>query len=297
MDDDSPGRTETAQPPYLHIADVLRGEIHDEVFPVGASLPPQAELEKRFNVSRPTIQRALKELRRDGYIDNQRGRPAVVQDWDTEHVHPERVTRDEPAPTYAVLGSYLAEAFQARHITLDAFSLTAESLRNALATPLERILSGELTPASIRVRILLPTLDSALAIPRLVGGDEQWPLDRLRDLARAQAVSLRSAFTTLTEAKPDLDQTVEIRAVPITPVEKLYVLNGATVLTGRYRVVRREVKYHDREGEIFDVLGVGAVLFPYRKTSKKDSTGSRFVEEAQNWFDSLWLNIAEPLRL
>lgn len=54
----------------------------------------------------------------------------------------------------------------------------------------------------------------------------------------------------------------------------------------------------NREGEIYDVLGVGAVLFPYRRNAQdENSHASRFVEEAQAWFDSLWLTIAEQLRL
>lgn len=285
------------QPPYLHIADVLRGEIQDGVFRVGQRLPSQGELEKRFEVSRPTIQRALSELRRDGYLDNQRGRSAEVLDWRAEG-HVRRVESDTPGPTYKVLDAEIEAAFMAEHVTIDVYSLSAETLNAALAAPLNRVLRGELTPRTIRVRLLLPSLDTRLAIPRLVDGDDDWPLKRLRELVRAQVVSLRSAFNQLGYLERGLDVSLEMRAVPVTPLHKLYVLNGTTTLSGQYRVVKRVAAYREHEGEIYDVLGIGAVLFPSRTDPEDpDNPGSRLVEENQSWFESLWKTIAEPLRL
>lgn len=283
------------QPPYLHIADVLRGEIQDGVFPIGQRIPSQAELEKRFDVSRPTVQRALSELRRDGYLDNQRGRAAEVLDW---HAGGRHTGSNVPGPTFTVLDAEIEAAFEARHVSLDVYSLSAESLSTALAKPLNRVLRGDLTPTSIRVRLVLPSLDANLAIPRLVSGDETWPLERLRRLVRAQAVSLNSAFNQVRDLKDDIDLSVEMRSVPVTPLHKLYVLNETTVLRGEYRVVPRTVKHGIHEGQIYDVLGIGAVLFPFRAHAD-DSGGlsSRFVEESRAWFDSLWSTIATPLKL
>ncbi|SEO36524.1 GntR family transcriptional regulator [Actinacidiphila rubida] len=286
------------QPPYLHIADVLRGEIEDGVFPIGERLPSQAELEKRFDVSRPTVQRALTALRKDGYIDNQRGRSAEVLHWRrTAGTQPSGW--GTPGPTFAVLDSEITAAFEAEDITIDVYSLSAETLNTALAVPLNRVLRRELTPASIRMRLVLPSLDARLAIPRLVEGDSDWPLQRLRALVRAQTVSLDSAFNQITQ-QPDLPvrSSLEVRTVPVTPLHKLYVLNGSTVLTGHYQVLPREVAWGVHRGEIYDVLGIGAVLFPYRADPEhSDSHSSRFVSESRDWFESLWSNIAEPMKL
>ena len=297
MNQDERAVANADQPPYLHIADVLRGEIHDGVFRVGERLPAQAELEKRFNVSRPTVQRALTELRRDGYLDNQRGRSAEVLDWRASG-RARRAVQDIPGPTVAVLDTEIAEAFEARKVTIDVYSLSAETLSGAAAGSLKRVLRGELTPESIRVRVLLPTLDAALAVPRLVEGDGSWPLERLRELVRAQAITFTSSFNQVADLQPGIDVSVELRAVPVTPLHKLYLLNGATALTGHYRVVERDVEYGEHRGRIYDVLGLGAVLFPYRTDPQDpESHGSRFVEECQSWFDSLWSTISEPLRL
>ncbi|MFI1097757.1 GntR family transcriptional regulator [Streptomyces sp. NPDC020917] len=296
MNEEEQEVTGAHRPPYLHIADVLRGEIHDGVFRVGERLPPQAELEQRFNVSRPTVQRALTELRRAGYLDNQRGRAAEVLDWKAASTPPPP-PQGMPGPTFQILDRFVAEAFEAEDVTIDAYSLSAETLSSALAAPLNRVIARELNPKSIRLRLLLPTSDAILGIPRLVDGEEEWPLARLRELLGAQVVSLTSAFRRVTDVRAEIVQSVQLSVVPVTPLHKLYILNGRSALSGFYRVVRRDISYREHEGEIFDVLGVGAVLFPYRADpDDTGSHGSRFVEESQEWFDSLWTTIAQPLQ-
>ncbi|MCL2552717.1 MAG: GntR family transcriptional regulator [Actinomycetia bacterium] len=297
MNEEEQEVTGATQPPYLHIADVLRGEIHDGVYRVGERLPPQAELEHRFNVSRPTVQRALTELRRAGYLDNQRGRAAEVLDWKDASAPPP-AAQETPGPTFKILDRFIAEAFEAEDVTIDAYSLSAETLSSALGAPLNRVIAGELNPKSIRLRLLLPTPDAILGIPRLVDGEEEWPLVRLRELVGAQVVSLASAFRMVTDVRADIVQTVQLRAMPVTPLHKLYILNGRSALSGFYHVVRRDITYGEHQGEIYDVLGVGAVLFPYRADPEDTAGhGSRFVEESQRWFDSLWNTIAEPLKV
>lgn len=56
------------QPRHREIADQLRGEIQDGVYPVGARLPTEQELGLRFEVSRPTIRSALSTLSNEGLI-------------------------------------------------------------------------------------------------------------------------------------------------------------------------------------------------------------------------------------
>jgi DNA-binding transcriptional regulator YhcF (GntR family) len=291
----------SAAPPYLHIADVLRGEILDGRFRVGERIPSQAELEDRFAVSRPTVQRALKELRKDGYIDNQRGRSAEILDW-RRTGRSALAARGEPEPAFAALDAYVAQAFEAEHVTIDSFSLTTETLKAALAQPLLRIQLGELRPASIRVRLLLPTPDARLAVPRMTADpDDERPLRRLRQLIIGHVVSLQSAFNALSDSglDADIEHSVQIRSVPVTPLFKLYLLNQDTALHGFYRVVPRVVEFGEGEnGEIYDVLGISATLFPHRADpADPDATDSVFVEETRSWFESLWSTIAEPLRL
>lgn len=302
MADETSTANGSSAPPYLHIADVLRGEILDGHFRVGQRMPSQAELEERFDVSRPTVQRALNELRRDGYIDNQRGRSAEILDWRKGRRSATGAVHGEPEPAYAALEGYVAEAFEAQHVTIDSFSLTTETLKTAMARPLLRIQRGELRPASIRLRLMLPTLDTRLAVPRMTDDpDDERPLRRLRQLISGHVVTLQSTFNALADSGLDLDieQSVQIRSVPVTPMFKLYLLNDATALHGFYRVVPRVVALGEGEsGEIYDVLGVSATLFPHRADpADPEAADSVFVEESRSWFESLWSTIAEPLRL
>ncbi|MDJ0629721.1 MAG: GntR family transcriptional regulator [Rhodobacter sp.] len=55
-------------PRYAEILAILRGEVASGVFPVGATLPSEAELCQRFSVSRFTIREALRRLQSDGIV-------------------------------------------------------------------------------------------------------------------------------------------------------------------------------------------------------------------------------------
>jgi DNA-binding transcriptional regulator YhcF (GntR family) len=284
-------------PPYLRIADELRGEIADGRFPVGRRIPSQAELEERFGVSRPTVQRALQELRKDGYIDNRRGRAAEVlaRGRDGGGASP-----GEPERALEALTTHVAAAFEDREVTIDAYSLTTETLAGSLAAPVQSVMTGELNPSSIRVRLLLPARDTVLALPRVVADPEDGrALRRLRQLADAHTIALRSTFTRLSDVRPDIENSIEFKAVPITPVQKLYLLNTRVALSGYYRVVSRPVVFGDGgSDQIYDTLGVNTMLFLHRSDpAHPHSNDSQFVAESQAWFDALWETIAEPVAL
>jgi GntR family transcriptional regulator len=67
------------QPLYLVVYGALRDALNRRAWEVGASLPSEAELSERFNVSRITVRHALRLLEGDGYIRKARAkRPVVV---------------------------------------------------------------------------------------------------------------------------------------------------------------------------------------------------------------------------
>jgi hypothetical protein len=293
VDEQRPAPT-SSRPPYLHIADVLRGEIIDGLFPVGQRIPSQDELAERFNVSRPTVQRALGELRKDGFLDNQRGRSAEVLPWREGAGGAAAADHWEPGRAFNVLGRHITEAFQAPDVTIDVFSLTTETLNAALVAPLQRIMSGGPCPESITVRVLLPGLDAQLAIPQPVEGR---PLERLRELIRSHVITLNSSLSQLDLVAPGVARPLQVRTARITPLHKLYVLNGHTALFGYYSVFKRDIVYGSGERrEIYDSLGLTAPLFPTRGDPENpESRDSRFVTESLEWFDSLWSTVAEPM--
>ncbi|MGP3953158.1 hypothetical protein [Streptomyces sp. 7N604] len=93
--------------------------------------------------------------------------------------------------------------------------------------------------------------------------------------------------------------SVEIRIMPLTTIAKLYIINRRHALFGMYRVVKRPVGVRaaavpeqTEKLEIFDVMGLGAALFPFSGSDTETTQESTFVDQAQSWFDSLWDNLA-----
>lgn len=80
MDSAETHKAQGSRPPlYLGVYASLRDALHGGVWPVGGSLPSEAELSDRFQVSRITIRHALRLLEGEGYIRKSRAkRPVVV---------------------------------------------------------------------------------------------------------------------------------------------------------------------------------------------------------------------------
>ncbi|MEU0183368.1 GntR family transcriptional regulator [Streptomyces sp. NPDC006207] len=270
---------------YERVADALRHEIESGDIAAGSQLPTHAELVARFAVSRATLQRALKELVSRGYLETIQGVGVFVRDW-RDGVGETHGDRQAAEAGSIELDDAIADAFEAEHITIDAYCLTAESLNAALVPQARRILRGELRPSSIRVRFLLARPGAHLAIPRIVGEPEDArPLDRLSELIERHAFALRNLLEDL--GRRGIDVAVDVRTLPITPVAKYYLLNGHQGLMGFYKVEANTVDLPDGEtAQIYDVLGLGARLYPQ---------GPEQRAECQQWFDSLWNTIAESV--
>ena len=278
-------------PPYRRIATELRADIEQGRYQTGQQLPTQQSLVRRFDVSRATVQRALEDLRQEGYIDSQQGRGSYVLD--------RTANQQQPGPAGVELADHVEAAFQARQVTVDSYSLTAETLNSALQRPLQLVRSHEVTPESLAVRLVLPSSEAQLALPQLVADpQDDRPLRRLRRLITSQAITLASSVRSVADSGHVKDVTIEIRTVPVTPLHKLYVLNGTEVLFGFYAPVVRPVPFDGEEMDIYDVLGLDATLFRYSSGPDETDRQSRaFALNSQRWFDSLWSTIAQPMTL
>jgi hypothetical protein len=286
----SPDRAATGEMKFQHIADVLRMDIVEGKYGVGQRIPTQQDLAKQFGVSRATVQKALAELQDGGWIESRQGSGATVLPRQNGHT---RTVTTGRSPM-VVLGPYIQAAFESPHVTLDLFTLTAESMDTHVRTQAVRIHTGEIQPQSISMRLLLPSLDIQLAVPRAKDDpDDLRPLERLRGISRRSIDSLRYALTELQLLQLVPAVSVEIKTVAFTPTIKLYLLNGQEALFGLYRVVERPVELEGSMTDIYDVLGMGATLFRHVKDDDPKSRDSVFVDEAQRWFDSLWERLAE----
>lgn len=277
---------------FERLAGVLRSRITDGVYPIGASLPSQRDLAGEFGVSRDTVQRALRDLVGEGWIESRQGSGSRV--IKTQRIQsPTADSGDSPPVT---LGPLIGKAFQRPDVALDVYTLTSESLDAHLRLQVERIRSDELRPQSITLRMLLPLESLSMPYPRnLRVPDDPRPGERMRETSRRHTTSVRRLLRDLQTEELVPSVHVEIRRTPLVPAFKLYLLGGVEALHGMYEVVERRMELDTGVMiEALDVLGLGATLTHHVKDDDADSPGSVFVDNMRSWFDSVWERLSEP---
>ncbi|MEU9655358.1 winged helix-turn-helix domain-containing protein [Streptomyces chartreusis] len=277
---------------FQRVADELRARMADGEYPLHSTLPSQRNLTKEFRVSRDTVQRALRELVDEGWIESRQGSGSRV-------IKTQRIQSPTPKATRSrrgiTLESLISEAFEQSEVTLDVYTLTSESLYWRIQQQADRIRGRSISPRRITLRMLLPAEDQPLPYPRVKDDEDDTRLSaRLHEITERHTQSLRQSLGALkTEGwVPSVD--VEIRRAPLTPAFKLYLFNGAEALHGPYEVIERKIELEPGE-EIaaLDVLGLGATLTHHVKDDDPNSSGTVFVESMQKWFDSVWELLAE----
>ncbi|MFG1670225.1 GntR family transcriptional regulator [Streptomyces sp. Y7] len=273
----------------------LRTRIADGFYPMGSVLPAQRVLAEEFDVSRDTVQRVLRELKSEGWIESRQGSGTRVVKPPT---HSTTQTQDVPR-LRAALGRFVARAFAQPTVRLDVFTLTSESLDAHIRLQAERIRLGEISPERIELRMLLPDEAVALPYPRANrSAEDEGDMEaidtqlqeRLRGITRRHTSSLRAALRDLETEGLVPSVTVEVRKVPLVPPVKLYLLRNAEALVGPYEVVVRSILLDDEtEIDAVDVLGLGSTLTRHvNDEGDPNSTGSVFMESWQAAFDSWW---------
>ncbi len=270
-------------PRYRLVADALRQDIQNGVPAPGEGLPKQEQLMRRFRCGRGTVQKALQLLRDEQLLEEGvSGRGA-------------RVARQ--AAIGRPLVHYVSRAFEAPHVSLDVWSLHTEELSRAVQQQAELIRLGDrAAPRSVRVRVLVPDLDTHHPYPRhLDDPDDMRPLRRLRRVIRMYAEALHHSLTQLAEEGTVGSVSVEIRGLPTVPGEKRYLINGTQMLTGYYFLRKTRILVDAASIEVLELHS--DTLFP----ATLEGNGARPLERAefqqvQAWFDSRWETVATPLR-
>ncbi|MGW0411102.1 winged helix-turn-helix domain-containing protein [Streptomyces collinus] len=274
------------------VAAELRVRMADGGYPPDTLLPSQHELATEFGVSRDTVQRVLRELRGEGWIETRQGQGSRV-------LRNQRIQSSTPRagrPRHPMtLGPLIGEAFEQSEVVLDVYTLTAESLDTHLRAQSERIRLGLISPHRIALRIMLPSAVDALPYPKKAdAGNPDPDVDarlraRLRGIAEDHMASLHKVLAELRAEKLVPMVEYEFRHTPLTPTFKLYVINRAEVLHGPYvPLVRPVVLGEGEEVEAVDVLGLGATLTHHVRDGRPDSPGATFVESMTAWFEATW---------
>ncbi|MFH0519169.1 GntR family transcriptional regulator [Streptomyces sp. M41] len=289
-------RSQRPQKSHREVADELRARIASGELRPGQRMPTQAKLADEFGVERGAVRQALRILQSEHLLTNvSKGAPATVApDLRKALTGPGA----PPQPTMVALAPRIAAAFAAPHVEIDALCLTAVSLTLAIGEPLRRIHAGQLKPAKVDVRVLLPSRDISLAFPTPVDASADDADERLRRrwLAQrnAQGQVLRHNLLAL-RSTHGIDVRVSFRALPFTPPLKLYLLNGAEALFAYYTLTRREVEIDHQQLQMYDAAGIQSLLFAFEQAAGlRDMT---FVEQSHVWFNALWETISSELVL
>jgi DNA-binding transcriptional regulator YhcF (GntR family) len=275
---------------FERVASELLARIASGRYPLGMSLPRQRELAEEFGVSRDTVQRALSELKAQGWIKSLQGSGSTV--IKTPQIH--SPTSSERPDRMVTLRSFMDRIFDQPQVTLDVYTLTSESLATHLGVQKERIRDKEIAPESVSLRMMLP--DESLPFPywRSPGGlHDRLLRERIVNIMRRHAESVRGALTDLKSLGVSVD--FDIRTVELVPAFKLYLVNKVEALHGPYNALRRSIQLDARRAvTALDVEGPGAGLTHHVEDSDPSSPGTVFVRSMQAWFDSTWVHLTRP---
>ncbi|MEU0008621.1 winged helix-turn-helix domain-containing protein [Streptomyces sp. NPDC006314] len=290
------GRTRSQRPRRSHreIADELRGRIRSGELRPGQRMPTQARLADEFGVERGVVRQALRILHSEHLLtDVSKGSPATVAAVPGP-ARPVAGPAAPPQPTMVALAPRIAAAFAAPHVRVDALCLTSVSLTLAIGEPLRQIHTGQLKPAKIDVRVLLPSRDIELAFPAPVDAADGRVHRRWLAQRNAQGLVLRQNLLAL-RTTHGIDVRVFFRALPFTPPVKLYLLNGVEALFAYYTLGRQEREIEHEHVELYDADGTRSMLFAFeQRAGQRDAA---FVAQSRLWFDALWETISTDLVL
>ncbi len=216
MDGGQAGR----MPRYAEILGVLRGEIASGAHPIGASLPSEAALCSRFEVSRFTIREALRRLQADGMVERVQGAGS-------------KVVRDAPASVFVQRYRSVSDLTQyAENTHFELLSITEIQLSEEVAHQI----GGQAGETWCFFRALRRTDASA---PEVIAVIESYIPVRFAALAKDVENISGPVYAALSAAadEPILDVEQEMQALPAPyhVAEALGLVADAPVL----RIMRR----------------------------------------------------------
>jgi DNA-binding transcriptional regulator YhcF (GntR family) len=267
------------RPPYVQVANALRTAILTKTFSPGDRLPSRTELAKKYNVAPMTVQNALRELREEGLIVSRQGSGVFVR---------ERTERP------IGLRPHIERAFEQPNVTIDFAGFSGETLHGVIQEPLDKIRIGRLTPESVHVRLLLPDPTQPMTIPCQVDDLADSPEFRKRadEIMRRHTLAIVDSVEELGSLGLVKDVSAEIRVHRAAPLFKLYMINNEEAFFGFYPVREHVITLGGAPRAIYDLMGKDAILFHHSVTDDDTSTGSQYVEQARDWFESMWSTVS-----
>lgn len=271
------------RPPSQQIANFLRAAILTRKLAPGDKLPSQPQLSERYGVAKATVESAIRALRDEGLVISRKGSGVYVR---------ERTERP------IGLRPHIERAFESSTVTIDFAGFSGETLRGAIAEPLDRIREGRLRPNSLSVRILVPDPSQPWSLPVRTDDLSDSPAFRKRAtrILERHALTVVDAVTELGRLGLVSSTTAQIAISPTVPLFKLYILNAEHAFFGYYPVREHTIELDGESVGMWDLMGKDTELFHFARDVDPDTTGSLFISQSQMWFDSLWNSVGREYR-
>jgi hypothetical protein len=191
------------------------------------------------------------------------------------------------------LRPYIEQAFTAEHVIIDFAGFSGETLHGVVQEPLDKIRTGEIKPASVTIRMLLPDTTRPMAVPCRVEdlADDPDYRARMHQITGRHAYAILETVQELARLGRIKEASTEIRAYQVPPLFKLYLLNGDEAFFGLYPLVEHKIPFPDGSHPVYDLMGKDAVVFRHSKATG-DTADAQFVDQAQGWFNSMWDHIS-----
>jgi hypothetical protein len=206
-------------------------------------------------------------------------------------------TAPDALPVFAApsvgIRPFVEQAFQREHVTVDFAGLSGETLHGVIQEPLDKIRIGQIKPASIRVRMLLPDTTRPMVLPCRAEGLADDPELRARAtrLTARHAHAITDSVTELAALGIVPDATAEIRAHAAAPLFKLYLINGEEAFFGLYPILRHPVPLPSGTHDIYDLMGKDAMVF-HHSAHSGNPTDLAWLDHAATWLDTMWNTIS-----
>jgi DNA-binding transcriptional regulator YhcF (GntR family) len=265
--------------PYQQVASALRAAILTKKFSPGDRLPSGNQLAQHYGVARMTVQQAVRLLRDEGLIVSRQGSGVFVR---------ERTERP------VGLRPHVERAFEAADVSIDFAGFSGETLHGVLQEPLDKIRAGRLTPETIAVRALLPDPSQPMALPCSKEDLADVPAfrDRAREIMRRHTRAIVDSVEELEHLELVRKGSAQVRVHPCSPLFKLYLLNDQEAFFGFYPVQRHALKLNGSKVTMYDLMGKDATLFHHAVTEDETAIGSQYIQQARQWFNSMWTSVA-----
>ncbi|GCB48122.1 hypothetical protein [Streptomyces sp. NL15-2K] len=201
----------------------------------------------------------------------------------------------------------MAEAFEARVVSIDFSGFSMQTLLGLLMEPLNRLGDEKVNIQELTLRLTIAHLNLPLSLPgklepaesadhpdgTLHFMDSEENRERMREKYTLHNWNeLKRLLERVHEKNPNIAISCEVRESPQVPERKLYIFNHEKVFSAPYGIRESSVEWRGNSFRILDTEGFGfkygnARIIGWDRRSRSRST-QEIAEHHMEWHRNLW---------